>query len=173
MAAELLNGIPRVDAKQPTAAQRVVGRLLAFKPVSAAHRVVAAPTDRLLMRVTRGRMSTALGAAPLVMLRSIGAKTGAARDVTLAYFTDGDDVILIASNYGQTKHPSWYHNLMKNPHCELFARGRGGRFVARPTTGADHDRLFALAEHAYGNFRQYKANTDGLRDIPVLRLTPA
>jgi len=95
--------------------------------------------------------------------------------VTLAYFTDADDVILIASNYGQAKHPSWYYNLLKNPRCELFADGRndsGGSFVARPTEGADHDRLFALMERYSPNFSNYAANTDGIRAIPVLRLTP-
>lgn len=173
VAVDPLNGIPRVDLERPTASQRIIGSLLAFKPISVIHRVIAAPIDQRLMRRTRGRVSTAFGAAPVVMLRTTGAKSGAARDVTLAYFTDGDDVILIASNYGQAKYPSWYHNLLKNPRCELFAKGRGGPFVARTTTGPDRDRLFSLAEGAYGNFRLYKASTDGVRTIPVLRLTPA
>ncbi len=95
--------------------------------------------------------------------------------MTLVYFTDGDDVILLASNYGQAKHPSWYHNLVKDPRCDLFADGRsdmGGSFVARPTDGADHDRLFALMERYFPNFKNYAANTNGIRTIPVLRLTP-
>lgn len=117
--------------------------------------------------------STAFGAAPVVMLRTTGAKSRAVRDVPLAYFTDGDDVVLIASNYGQPKHPSWYHNLVNTPECELFAGGRSGHFVARATEGPDHDRLFALAESAYGNFEKYAASTEGIRKIPVLRLTPA
>jgi len=95
--------------------------------------------------------------------------------VPLAYCTDGDDVILVASNYGQAKHPSWYYNLLNNPKCQLFADGRsdsGGTFTARPTDGADHDRLFALAERYACNFTSYAANTNGIRTIPVLRLTP-
>ncbi len=173
MSADLLNGIPRVDLARPTGTQRLIGRLLALKPISVFHRVVAAPTDEWLMRRTRGRLSTALGAAPVVMLRTTGAKSGAVRDVPLAYFTDDDDVVLIASNYGQAKYPSWYHNLVKNPECELFAHGRSGHFVAHITTGSDRDRLFSLAESAYRNFVQYAASTDGIRTIPVLRLTPA
>jgi deazaflavin-dependent oxidoreductase (nitroreductase family) len=109
------------------------------------------------------------------MLCTTGAKSGARREVTLAYFTDGDDVILIASNYGQEKHPNWYYNVLKNPRCELFADGRtdsGGGFVARPTEGADHDRLYALMERFSTNFTKYATNTDGIRAIPVLRLTP-
>src|SRR5262245_44204158 len=154
MSDNLVNGIPRVNLNRPTATQRVIGRLLAVKPISVIHRVVAAPIDERLMRSTRGSLSTAFGVAPVVMLRTTGARSaGAFRDVTLTYFTDGEDVILIASNYGQIKHPSWYHNLLKNPECELFANGRSGRFVARTTTGSDHDRLFSLAAGAYSNFR--------------------
>jgi hypothetical protein len=65
--------------------------------------------------------------------------------------------------------------LLKNPRCELFADGRsdsGGSFVARPTEGADRDRLFALMERYSANFTNYAANTKGIRTIPVLRLTP-
>jgi hypothetical protein len=54
MSAELLNGIPRVDLERPTSMQRLIGRLLAVKPISVIHRVVAAPLDERLMRRTRG-----------------------------------------------------------------------------------------------------------------------
>ena len=171
-----LNGIPRVDpTSKPTIVWRAVSRFLATKAGSTIHRTLLAPLDTRLIHLTRGRIHLAKGTFPLVLLRTTGAKSGIQRDVTLVYFTDGDDVILIASNYGQVKHPSWYYNLLKNPRCELFADGRsdsGGSFVARPTEGADHDRLFALAEGYGSNFTSYATNTDGIRTIPVLRLTP-
>ena len=171
-----LFGIPRVDpTSKPTIVWRAVSRFLATKAGSTIHRRLLAPLDTRLIHLTRGRLHTGKGALPLVMLRTTGAKSGVQRDVTLVYFTDGDDVVLIASNYGQAKHPSWYYNLLKNPRCELFADGRsdsGGSFVAHPTEGADHDRLFALAEGYGSNFTSYASNTDGIRTIPVLRLTP-
>ncbi len=173
---DLLNGIPRVNpASPPTVAQRAVGRVLATTAGSVFHRRVFAPLDTLLIRLTRGRLHSAKGAVPLVLLRTIGAKSGIPRDVMLAYYTDGEDVILIASNYGQEKHPSWYYNLLKNPRCELFADGRadsGGAFVARSVDGADHDRLFASMERYFPNFTNYASTTAGIRTIPVLRLTP-
>ena len=174
--ADPLNGIPRVDpTSKPTMMRRAVSRVLATKAGSTFHRTLMAPLDTRLIHLTRGRLHTATGAVPVVVLRTTGAKSGVQRDVTLVYFTDGDDVILIASNYGQVKHPSWYYNLLKNPRCDLFADGRsdsGGSFVARPTEGADHDRLFGLMERYFPNFTNYAANTNGIRAIPVLRLTP-
>jgi deazaflavin-dependent oxidoreductase (nitroreductase family) len=174
--ADLLNGIPRVDPTiEPTVMQRAVSRFLSTKAGSTVHRKFMAPLDTRLVKLTRGRLHTAKGAVPLVVLRTTGAKSGIRRDVTLVYFTDADDVILIASNYGQAKHPSWYYNLLKNPTCELFADGRsecGGTFLAHPTESADHDRLFALMERYFTNFTNYAASTSGIRTIPVLRLTP-
>lgn len=155
--------------------RRAVGRLLSTKPGSAIHRSIAAPLDAPLMRLSRGHFHFAKGTVPLVLLRTTGAKSGVQRDVPLGYFTDGDDVILIASNYGQAKHPSWYYNLLKHPKCQLFADGRedrGGSFIARPTQSEDHDRLFGLAEAYISNFKTYAENTNGIRSIPVLRLTP-
>jgi deazaflavin-dependent oxidoreductase (nitroreductase family) len=173
---DLLNGIPRVDpTAQPSLMLRVVGRILSTGPGSAVHRRVMAPLDGPLMRLTRGRLHFGKGTIPLVVLRSTGAKSGEPRDVPLGYFTDGDDVILIASNYGQARYPSWYYNLLKNPQCQLFPDGRtdrGGHFVARPTDEADRDHLFALAEGYASNFASYAVKTDGVRTIPVFRLSP-
>ncbi len=170
----LLNGIPRVDPKKrPSGWREVLLRLAATKAGSVIHRVLVAPIDAPLMRLTRGRVNSGVGAFPLVVLRTTGAKSGVPRDVPLGYFTDGDDVILIASNYGQIKHPGWYHNLLANPECELLADGRSGRFVARPAQGSDRDRLFALAEDYYSGYTTYAANTDGIRTIQVMRVTPA
>ena len=175
MMANLLNGILRVDpTKRPSAWSRLVRRLAATKAGSAIHRTLAAPIDAPLMRLTRGRVNAGFGAIPQVALRATGAKSGARRDVPLAYFTDGDDVIMVESNYGRAKHPSWYYNLLAHPECELRTDGnrRGGRFVARRTEGADRDRLWALAQGAYSGYTNYAANTDGIRTIAILRVTP-
>ena len=174
---DLLNGIPRVDpTAEPPRMLRVVTRILSTGPGSAVHRTVMAPLDGPLMRLTRGRLHFGKGTIPMVVLRSTGAKSGIPRDVPLGYFTDGEDVILIASNYGQARHPSWYYNLLKNPQCQVFPEGRtdrGGHFVARPTEGEDRDRLFALAEGYASNFASYAVKTDGIRTINVFRLSPA
>lgn len=174
---DLLNGIPRVD---PTVAPpwtlRIVARVLSTELGSVVHRRIMAPLDGPLGRLTRGRLHFGKGTIPLVVLRSTGARSGIERDVPLGYFTDGDDVILIASNYGQAHHPSWYYNLLKSPQCQLFPEGRtdrGGHFVARLTEGADRDRLFDLAAGYAANFASYAVKTDGVRTINVFRLSPA
>jgi deazaflavin-dependent oxidoreductase (nitroreductase family) len=174
MAAEHINGIPRVaPTERPSAWGRAARRLVSTKAGTAIHRTVGARADGWLLRATGGRVTAGLGVIPLVGLISTGARSGRPRHAALAYFTDGDDVVLIASSYGRERHPGWYHNLKAHPECELRAGRRGGRFVAREVAGDERDRLFALAAGHYAGYGTYALRTDGVRTIPVLRLSPA
>jgi deazaflavin-dependent oxidoreductase (nitroreductase family) len=122
------------------------------------------------MKATGGRISLAVGAVPVVVLTTTGARSGQRREKPLIYFTDGDDVILTASNYGGARNPGWYHNLFAHPECELHLGPRGGRFVARETEGDERDRLFAIAADVYLGHPKYAQRTN--RTIRMLRLTP-
>ncbi|WP_343600148.1 nitroreductase family deazaflavin-dependent oxidoreductase [Mycobacterium sp.] len=174
MAGDALHGIPRVDPHaRPATWKRVIQRLAATRAGAAAHRTLAAPLDASIMRATRGRVSLSMGALPVVVLTSTGARSGQPRETPLVYFTDGDDVILIASNYGGARHPNWSYNLLAHPDCELHIGEHGGRFVAREVTGAQRDRLFALGGELYHGYVDYANRTDGVRTIRVFRLTPA
>ena len=124
------------------------------------------------MKMTRGRVRISFS-APVVVLKSIGARTGECREIPLTYFTDGDGVIVIASNYGGTRHPAWYHNLLADPRCELHIGQRGGRFLAREVGGADRDRLYAMAADRLNPVFYRHEERSGSRMIPVMRLTPA
>lgn len=121
------------------------GPIFASKTGLAVWRKKAAPLEAPLIKASGGRLKLNL-AVPMVVLTSLGAKSGERREVPLAYFTDGDDVILIASNYGSKRHPAWYYNLRANPKCELHIGPRGGSFVAKQVNdNADRDRLYGLA----------------------------
>ncbi|MBA2522520.1 MAG: nitroreductase family deazaflavin-dependent oxidoreductase [Solirubrobacterales bacterium] len=109
---------------------------------------------------------------PLVLLRVRGRRSGELRIVPLVYYTDGDDVILVASSFGRAKHPAWYLNLVANPEVELTAGGVTGRYRAREVEGAERDRLFALARQNYAGYGNYEVMA-GERRIPVLALRVA
>jgi deazaflavin-dependent oxidoreductase (nitroreductase family) len=120
------------------------GQFISTKTGSALWRTIAAPIEASILTATRGCVRLSVG-VPIFVLTSIGAHTGMRGQTPLAYFTNGDDVILIASNYGGERHPAWYHNLLAHPQCELHIGPLGGPFVAREVDGADRDRLYALA----------------------------
>jgi deazaflavin-dependent oxidoreductase (nitroreductase family) len=170
---ETVNGIPRVDRRARRAAwKRAMAWLVATRPGAAIHRAIAAPLDAPVMKATGGRLSFQVGAVPVVVLASTGARSGKRRETPLLYFTDGDDVILTASNYGGSRHPGWYHNLVAHPECELRIGRRGGSFLAHEIEGAERDRLFALAGDLYLGYANYAQRVEGIRTIRVLRLTP-
>lgn len=170
-----VNGIPRVEPLSRPKWKRALawwtgGVLIATKPGSAIWRTIAVPADVRMLNATNGRMK--LTAIPVVVLTSIGARTGKRRESPLTYVTDGDSVILVASNWGGAKHPGWYHNLRANPDCELHIGSRGGKFTAREVVGGERDRLFSLANALYAGFGRYAGRTQGVRTIRVFTLTP-
>ena len=176
MSNDSLSGIPRVELESRPLWKRqlfwlIGGKLFTTERAAAFWRRRVAPLEAPLMKATRGRARLSFS-IPVLVLTSTGARSGKRYETPLAYFTDGDDVVLIASNYGREHHPSWYHNLLAHPACELHIGPRGGRFVAREATGADRDRLYALAaDRLNKGWNVYEQRTDGIRTIPVLRLS--
>jgi deazaflavin-dependent oxidoreductase (nitroreductase family) len=73
--------------------------------------------DRLVDRRTRGRhtLSSWVSGTLMVMLTTTGAKTGRQRTSPVLSVPDGDNLVVIASNWGQRQHPAWYHNLCVHP----------------------------------------------------------
>src|SRR3954453_2304305 len=126
--------------------------------------------DPYLMRASGGRVKSTIN-APTVLLTHTGAKSGKKRTTPLGYFTDGDDVILIASRGGDHNHPAWYFNVRANPEVELFTKGGGGRYRAREAEGSERERLWDLATSFYPGFARYQERA-GDRRIPVIVCSP-
>jgi deazaflavin-dependent oxidoreductase (nitroreductase family) len=126
--------------------------------------------DPWLMRVSGGRLKSTFN-APTVLLTHTGAKSGKKRTTPLAYFTDGDDVVLIASRGGHANHPAWYFNVIANPEVELWTKGGGGRYRAREAKGKQRERLWELATDFYPGFGRYQERA-GDRRIPVIVCSP-
>ncbi|WP_439383814.1 nitroreductase family deazaflavin-dependent oxidoreductase [Amycolatopsis lexingtonensis] len=103
----------------------------------------------------------------VLLLTTIGAKSGEARLSPLVYTTDGDRYVVAASMGGAPKNPAWYHNLVANPKVTLEVGAE--KFEATATVIADRaerDRLYAgMVAHAEG-FAEYETKTD--RVIPIV-----
>ena len=153
---------PWLDALSWTARQRPVTWFLVH---------VGNKIDPYLMKATGGRVKSTIN-APTVLLTHTGARSGAKRTTPLAYFTDGDHVVLIASRGGHRHHPAWYHNVVANPEVELWTRGGGGRYRAREAEGAERGRIWELATGFYPGFASYQERA-GDRRIPVIVCEPA
>jgi deazaflavin-dependent oxidoreductase (nitroreductase family) len=164
--------LPRVDPMVPgNLGTRLVRRCFDVEPLRRLLISVAARLDPILHAWTRGRFGQ-LAPMPFVSMTTTGAKSGERRTAAVIYFHDGDDVILIASNYGGTRHPAWYHNLEANPTAELRRANRSGTYVAAEVTDeAERERLFELGNRVYPGYAQYRVRTAAMgRRIPIMRL---
>lgn len=113
------------------------------------------------------------GAPPSLLLHTVGAKTGQPRTITLAYYRDGRDYLVVASNGGADRNPAWYHNLRAHPRVEINLGRKRLAVTAHVLLPDDPDyaRLWRLCDSANGGrYDAYQKNTQ--RPIPVVRLTP-
>jgi deazaflavin-dependent oxidoreductase (nitroreductase family) len=153
-------------------AHRVVSRV-AVSPLGFRFlRDIGSRVDPTLLRLTKGRLSS-VWPFLAVVITHVGAKSGRNRTSALVYFTDRGRVILIASNFGESRNPAWYYNIKANPIVTLYGRGIRGRFVAEEIYGAERDRLFQRAKDAPGPYGQYEQSAaTQFRCVPVIALTP-
>jgi deazaflavin-dependent oxidoreductase (nitroreductase family) len=152
---------------------RTIRRLAAMPASSAILSRSLHHLDRFVLRLTGGRYTAAslLTGLPVVTLTTVGARSGKLRTHPLLGIVDGEDVVLIASNFGRSRHPAWYFNLRANPECTVTVRGETKSYVAREVTGAEREKYWRMAVELYPGYDAYQQRTGGRR-IPVLVLTP-
>ena len=119
-------------------------------------------------RANGGQVGGQFANATLLLLTTIGAKSGQPRTNPVAYTTDGDHLIIIASKGGAPTNPDWYYNIKANPSVTV-ERGRE-QFQARAVVaeGTERDRLFRQMAEVMPGFADYQRNT--ARQIPVIVL---
>ena len=162
-------GIPVVDPTAGSPLLHLGARLTNNRQGRWLTRRVAPRVDRQLLRLSRGRLSSAL-VTPELLLVHTGSKTGRRRTTPLTYFTDAGRAIVVASNYGSSRHPAWYYNVLAQPLVTISAGGHTGTFTAEETSGAERDRLWELATAFIPSYAQYEVLA-GARTIPVLAFT--
>ena len=129
--------------------------------------------DGPICRVTRGRytLTSLLAGLPVVMLTSIGAKSGQPRTVPLLGIPTNGTVALIASNFGQQHHPAWYYNLRAHPEAEISVGGKRRRVRAAQTEGEPREQIWHDALRMYPGYGQYERRASH-RHITVFVLEP-
>ncbi len=153
------------------AAQRLVMQIAALATTARLSAAIMHHLDRFIMRRTHQRTSATsiLTGLPLIWLTTVGAQSGKSRTVPLLAINDGNALILIASNWGQQQHPSWYYNLRAHPQVQV-QRGSGFSisYTTREVADTEYDRCWALAVSRYPGYTAYRRRTT--RHIPIFRL---
>ncbi len=118
-------------------------------------------------RSTGGKVG---GGEHLLILTTTGRKSGVARSTPLFFFRDGDHYIIIASNGGAPKHPTWWLNLQGNPQAKIQVGPQVIPVTSQQADPEERKRLWAIIAENYKNFVGYQKRAP--REIPVIILTP-
>jgi deazaflavin-dependent oxidoreductase (nitroreductase family) len=126
-----------------------------------------------MFRISGGRMR--VQGRPLLLLTTIGAKTGRRRSTALGWFPDDDGPassrLVVASAGGAAAHPAWYVNLARRPDGPAIeVDGRRFAVTAESLSGAERERAWARIVALAPTYGKYEQQTD--REIPVVRLIP-
>jgi len=107
---------------------------------------------------------------PVIILTSVGARSGRLRKTPLMRVEHDGTYAVVASQGGAPKHPVWYHNLRNHPHVELQDGAEPRDMTAREVVGEEKDLWWQRAVEAYPPYADYQKRTD--RQIPVFVLEP-
>ena len=117
-----------------------------------------------------GTQGTELKGMPVVLLTTIGAKSGKLRKTPLMRVEHGGQYAVVASLGGAPKNPVWYYNIVANPQVELQDGTESGDYRAREVFGDEKAIWWDRAVAAYPDYADYQRKTD--RAIQVFVLTP-
>jgi deazaflavin-dependent oxidoreductase (nitroreductase family) len=124
----------------------------------------------VVYKASHGRIGGSAYGVPVVLVESVGRKSGKHRTHPLLCGEDGDNLVIVASKGGTDRHPAWYFNLMANPETTAWWKGERRSVRAREATDAEHERLWPMMVDAYSEYANYQRRTD--RKIPILILEP-
>jgi deazaflavin-dependent oxidoreductase (nitroreductase family) len=109
-----------------------------------------------------------LDGRPLLLLTTVGARSGRLRTSPMMYVRSQDRLLVIASNMGAPKHPAWYHNLVSNPRVRVEMEGDEFDAEASTVTGPERSKTWDWLVGNHPFFAEHQAKTS--REIPLVQL---
>jgi deazaflavin-dependent oxidoreductase (nitroreductase family) len=120
----------------------------------------------LVLHLSHGRLGSKLGRQTILILHTLGRKSGQERAIPIAYFDYEDRYLIVASNWGKDKNPDWYLNLRKNPQAKLEVKGKLISVTAHEVQNEEYDRLWKFATERHPPYLGYQKMT--IRHIPIM-----
>lgn len=124
----------------------------------------------IVYRLSNGRFGGKMQDLPVLILHTVGRKSGKARRSPLLYIQDGDDYAIVASRGGSDAPPAWWLNLQAMPKATIEIKGSKRQVTARQATAEEKAAYWPRLISGYSFYDDYQARTT--RDIPVIVLSP-
>ena len=122
------------------------------------------------IRLSHGRIGSRLGTQTILLLHSLGQRSGKPYVTPIAYFYTDGFYFLIGSNWGKEQNAGWYYNLLAQPRTTIEVKGRTIPVEARPAEGPQYERLWEYAIQHHPPYLHYKEMPQ--RHIPIMILKP-
>jgi deazaflavin-dependent oxidoreductase (nitroreductase family) len=124
-------------------------------------------------RANEGRVGGPFEGAPMVLLHHVGRNSGKEYVTPVVYLPDADDdsIYIFASKAGAPANPDWYHNLVAAGQATVEVQTSTYTATVSEVSGEERDRIYAEQVKRMPGFGEYEQKTEGIRKIPVLRLT--
>ena len=126
--------------------------------------------NAFFLRLSRGRIGSRLGTQTILLLHTMGRKSGRERVIPIAYFDYEGRYLIVASNWGKDKNAGWYLNLKKQPHAVLELNGKRLEVQSHEALGEEYDRLWKFATQHHPPYLDYQKMTP--RHIPIMVFEP-
>lgn len=121
--------------------------------------------------LTGGKLWHTFLGAPCAILTTTGRKSGQQRKTPLLFLLDGDSVVMAASQGGFSTLPAWYLNIKSSPDVQIQIGANKRNMLAREASESEKERLWPMLDEIYDGYAEYRARTQGVRDIPILIFT--
>ena len=126
--------------------------------------------NAVLLQITRGRLGSRMGKQSVLLLHTVGRKSGKAYATPLSYYRDGENYLIVASNWGREDLPDWFRNLMQHARTTIQVKDTTLQVEAHQAEGEDYQRLWELVTRQNSQYLEYQKTLT--RRVPIVILTP-
>lgn len=124
----------------------------------------------LLYRLTKGVIGGKMAGQSVLLLDTVGRKSGKTYTTPLNYYQDQGNYVVVASNWGQDHHPAWFLNLLHQPTASIQVKNRVIQVSATQPEGEEYERLWCYVSQKNPFYSRYQEQTR--RKIPLVILIP-
>lgn len=121
-----------------------------------------------IYRLTRGGLGSRMAGQSVLLLHTVGRRSGRRLTTPVNYYARGADFVLVASNWGKPRHPDWYFNLLAHPETDVQVKRRTLRVHARQVLGEEREELWLWVKSLNPFYGRYQSQTG--RTIPIVLL---
>ena len=157
-------------SRAESAIGRAVQKLATTRAFAATGSKIFPPIDRLMSRISGGRVVLSASLVPSLVLTTTGAKTGQPRKAPIATLPVDDGFLVVGSNFGKEHHPAWTANLIANPDATVTYKGEDSPVVARLLDADQKAEVWPDLLRIWPAWTNYTERSG--RDLRVFKLTP-